>query len=294
MSGERRPYTIDRNLFPPALLAALEGITLPLFAIPQHSVGGAHHTRRIGDSIEFIDIRPYVSGDDVRSVDWSVYRRFRRLYVRRYESERSRDLLILLDTSASMGTPDSKFRCAQTLAGVVATIAGRANDRVAVLPFSDRLGVRGAGRTRGGIPVELLAYISQLRPGGGTHIGPAVRETGSKRPRGSALVLITDCLDGGGLAEALPAVRARGLELLVYHCLAPSDVAPPRRGVHRLVDVETGASRVLTVDRTVAREFETIAERWRGEIRRDVESVGGRYIYVRTDRPLIETVRRAG
>ncbi|MCG8478903.1 MAG: DUF58 domain-containing protein, partial [Spirochaetales bacterium] len=119
-------------------------------------------------------MRPYQSGDDLRMVDWSVYRRLGKLYVRRYQAEQSRVITVLLDTSASMGHPAERFRGAQLLAGAIAVVAARQLDRVAVMPFSEDLGERGARTRRGGLPTELLAYISTLRCAGRTALSSAM------------------------------------------------------------------------------------------------------------------------
>ena len=237
-------------------------------------------------------MRPYQTGDDLRMVDWSVYRRLGKLYVRRYQAEQSRVITVLLDVSLSMESPPERFRGAQLLAGAIAVVASRQLDRVAVMPFSHALGEMGARTQRGGLPTELLAYISALRCSGRTAIASAMGSAALSLPRGSTVVVITDCYDADGLHGGVSALTARHCETVVVHLVGRADREPPVRGSAVFEDVELGETREMYIDRRRQQDYRAALSDWIEELRGEVGLAGGRYLTVDYDDPVSDTIRR--
>ncbi len=237
-------------------------------------------------------MRPYQTGDDLRMVDWSVYRRLGKLYVRRYQAEQSRVITVLLDTSASMASPEERFRGAQLLAGAIAVVATRQLDRVAVMPFSEDLGERGARTQRGGLPTELLAYISTLKCAGRTAIASAMGSAALSSPRGATVVVVTDCYDADGLRDGVSALAARRCETVIVHLAGAADREPPVRGDAVLEDVELRETREVYVDERRRREYSAVFADWIDELRGEVGRAGGRYLTVDYTAPVEQTIRR--
>ena len=288
---------IDHDLFPHELLAALEPYRLPFRSRSLGRYAGLHRSRRFGDSLEFAELRPYLPGDDLRIVDWNAYRRLGKLFVRRYEAERNRYISILLDCSRSMGIPLQKFDAARRLAGAIAITAHRDLDHVRVVPFSDHIVEDHVRTARGGVPLELLAYLSTLTSGGDTSLRRAVRALPRACPRGSTVVIISDCFDDEGFGEGMEAITAHRIELFLIHLLAPNDLEPEGRGHYELVDVERGGVYPATIDRRTRLAYERTVERWCAAMREEIERSGGRYLRVVVGTPVpkvLEALTRAG
>lgn len=282
---------IDRRLFPPELFRELERFRLPFRSRPVGRYEGIHRSRRFGDSLEFAELRPYLPGDDLRSVDWNAYRRLGKLFVRRYEAERNRHISVLIDTSASMAVPPERFNAARRLAGAIAVVAHRELDHVRVFPFSDHLVEDHRRTARGGTPLELLAYLSALETGGETGLAPVLRALPAACPRGSAVVLISDCFDSAGPTEGLEAVAAHSIDLVCLHLLAPEESRIERGGRFDLVDSENGGTQTVTVDRRLREAYAREIDRWSAELSAELARVDARYLRVSSDTPVPEILR---
>lgn len=286
MESGSRVDAIDRELFPPELFLELERMRLPFRSQALGRYAGAHRSRRFGDSLEFAELRPYLPGDDLRSVDWNAYRRLGKLYVRRYEAERNRHISVLLDVSASMGIPSEKFDAARTLAGAVAVIARRELDHVRVIPFSDHLVEDHVRTARGGAPLELLAYVSALRTAGRTSLARVLRSLPAACPRGSVAVVISDCFDEQGPVAGLDAIAAHRIELVLIHLYVPEDSGVDGRRRIELVDSELGGAWPVTIDRRTREAYLAEFDRWSAELGAEIARVGGRYLRVTADTPV--------
>ena len=286
--------TIDRDLFPPELIASLAPYRLPFRSRALGRYAGHRRSRRHGDSLEFAGLRPYLPGDDLRIVDWNAYRRLGKLFVRQYEAERNRHISILLDCSGSMGVPHRKFDAARRLAGAIAITTHRDLDHVRVLPFSDHIVEDHVRTARGGVPLELLAYLSSLAPGGGTRLSEAIRVLPHACPRGSVVVIISDCFEDEGFEATMEAIAAHRIELFLLHLLALSDLEPEGRGHLELIDVERGGRCPATLDRTTRRAYALALERWSATIRKEVERIGGRYLRITVDDPVTGVLEELG
>lgn len=216
---------------------------------------GRHRSPSLGPSCEFADHRPYLPGDDLRSVDWKVAARRDRLMVRRQHEERDLPLCLLLDTSASMdwGTP-SKRAWAELAVAALAVHALLQGDRV-------RLGAGAAGEVRWfdqlagpAGPGEACRRLESLAWGGAGDPAALLAAAGARLRRRALVVLVSDLLcEPAGLAPALGALAARGHEVAVLHILHPDEVALPADwGLCRLDDPE-GREPARLVDTAAAK-----------------------------------------
>lgn len=266
----------DPHLFDPQFFASLERHAVTLGRRSRAGSVGRHASRSRGESFEFSELRPYEAGDDLRTVDWNAYRRFRRLLVRQYHAEQQRDITILLDASASMAHDAALFNAARRFAGAIAVVAARGNDRVAVARFSSTVAAEVARTRRGGLPREILAYLSDTIAAGPTDIAAALRTVAGVIRRGSATVVVSDFLD-----EALPEV---GITALVQRevdvvCLHVAPESPERlRGALTLRDVESSAELERVLDRRSRGRLARERVAWGEEVRRRLVGRGARYV----------------
>jgi uncharacterized protein (DUF58 family) len=265
---------------------------------------GERRSTRRGQGVEFADYRDYTPGDDPRRVDWKSYARLDRPYVRLYEEEEDLSVSLLLDGSASMGwgaeegEGSERWRTALALARALGAVALLGGDLLggALLREGKVAAAWALSRGRASVP-RWEGWLAGLETGGPTELGPALRAYASRRGRPGLVLLLTDGYDPQGLESGVAALAGRGHEVALLHILTPAELAPDLEGDLRLVDVEGGEKREVTVDGGALAAYEERLAGWRAELRALLGRHGGRYVLLRTDLPvrrlLLEELRRA-
>lgn len=250
------------TLFDEAFLRKLERLVLLAKRVPPGLHRGERHTRRVGSGGEFADHREYVPGDDLRRLDWNLYGRLERPFVRLFDEDEELPFYLLVDTSASMGAgAPSKLRLAQELAAAIAYIGLAQLDLVSLYPLPEENGP-GLGPVRGKGHVHLLLRaLAGLRPSGSTGMGAAIGRFLVRHRRRGVAVLLSDLYDPSGHEEALDRLRHARFEPVVVQISAPEERRPPLGGDLVLVDVETGEERAMTITAGVKQEYERRFER---------------------------------
>jgi len=238
---------------------------------------GEHTTPRRGRGLEFADFRRYGAGDDFRHIDWNIFSRLDRLFVKLYACEEDITLHVLLDASASMGFGQPvKFDHARRIAAALACIGLNNLDRVSLTAFAAGLGASLPGlRTRRDV-ATLLAFLSALPCAGATRYASSLRDFAARARGPAVVVVISDLLAGDDLDTGIDALRARGHDVALVQLLAEEEIAPMLDGPLRLVDAEDGTLLRVSVDealralyqRQLARRLERIEHACR---RRSVE-----------------------
>ena len=249
-------------LFDSAFLAKLE----QLYLLSKKLFRGAHRaerrSRQIGSSLEFADYRNYTLGDDLRSIDWNIYGRLDRLFVKLFEQEQDLDISFLLDASASMHwTPEgsdrlSKFDQARRITASLAYI-GLANlDRVNVHYFASRL-EQDLGLCRGKSQFHKVLDFLRDAPAleGETHLLPCMRTFAQRMKRRGLVFVLSDLFDPQGVEEALALLRYQQFEVHVIHVLDPAELRPTATGDLRLVESETGEAYEVTTSEVLLRRY---------------------------------------
>ena len=210
--------------------------------------GGRRSVKR-GQSVEFADYREYALGDDLRQLDWNVYARLEKLFVKLFIEEEDVTVTLLLDASASMasGRPE-KLLFAKRAAAALGYIALASEDRVTVSVMAGRAsrrrnGLRGSGRV-----FRLLSDLSAVEPATGpTDLVAAARHAAAQLTGRGVVVLLSDLLDPAA-DRVIRELAATGSELVIIHVLSPDELDPALEGDLRLVDSETGESVDVTAD----------------------------------------------
>ena len=249
-------------LFDSAFLTKLE----QLYLLSKKLFRGAHRaerkSRQTGSSLEFADYRNYSAGDDLRSIDWNIYGRLDRLFVKLYEQEQDLHIYLLLDASASMrwSPPNlsSKLDQARRIAASLAYI-GLANlDRVNVLWFADLL-LGDMGLTRGKSQFhKVLGYLERAPSPNGASTGllSSARAFAQRMKRRGLVFLISDLFDPAGYEEALALLRYHQFEVHVIQTLDPAELRPRESGDLRLIEAETGEIFEVTASEALLRRYE--------------------------------------
>lgn len=237
-------------------LAQLERLALLSRRAFRGRVKGERRSPRKGMSVEFSDYRQYGVGDDLRYVDWNIYGRLERLYVKLFVDEEDLCLHLLLDASGSMafGRP-SKLEFGVRLAAALGFVGLVSLERVGVAVLRERV-AEGWSPTRGRTQVlPMMEFLARVRGGGLTGLNAGLEAYALRSREPGLAVLVSDLLDPAGYERGLKALLERRFDLHLIHLLAPEEMTPEVAGDLRLLDAETGELRDLTLDAEALREY---------------------------------------
>jgi uncharacterized protein (DUF58 family) len=259
---------IDRQtLFAPEFLTQLERLSLASRRIFRGRVKGERRSPRRGHSVEFCDYRAYGVGDDLRYVDWNIYRRLERLLLKVFTAEEEMNIYLLLDTSRSMaeGMP-AKIDYAKKVAAALGYIGLKNLDRVGGASFSRRLHAPlTLGRGRKQI-LNLFSFLTRLSCADETNLRAAIHAFTNLFPHPGFVVIVSDLFDPAGWRPALEELAAKRYQLLVIHIVGEQELHPKARGDVALVDVEVGRERKFFLDEDLVRRFQAELESYFKEI----------------------------
>ena len=237
------------TLLDPAFLRRLDTLTLRSRRIYRGMLRGERRSRTMGRGVEFADYRPYQVGDDFRYVDWNIYSRLDRLFIKLFSEEEDINVHLFVDASLSMdwGEP-SKLAYAVRLAAAIGYVGLHALDRVGAVVFSDRAQATLAPHRGRGQTLRLFEFLAGIRGGGASDLRATMREYVYRTRRRGLLILISDLWMPDGYEEGLKLAQYHRFEPFVIHVVSEDEITPPVRGEARLVDVETGTATEVTID----------------------------------------------
>ena len=290
------------SLLPPQLLRRLEQFQLLAARRAKSSAKGERRSRSRGQSVEFADYRNYAHGDDFRYLDWNLYGRLDRLFVKLYEEERELPVRIFLDASESMtfGEP-RKFDFARQVAAAIGYVALCGFDRVSVIPFPDGgtaggkgdsgkavgsdAAARGALRSVRGKRSSLafLQNLSALTAAGAADLNQALRRGALEARQAGVAIVLSDFLDPAGYEPGLNALIGRGFQISVVQVLAPDELAPATYGDLRLVDSETGRLQEVTFGRFRLKAYQQTVQNFIQRLREFCQPRGIHFFQVSSD-----------
>src|SRR3954471_20928067 len=260
-------------LLTPELLRRLEQFQLLAARRAKSAARGERRSKARGQSVEFADYRNYVPGDDFRYLDWNLYGRLEKLFIKLYEEERELPVRIFLDASESMafGEP-RKFDFARQVAAAVGYVALCGFDRVSVVPFpehQEEASARGALRAVRGRKSSLGFFqnLNQLSAGEPANFNAALRRGALEARQAGVAVVLSDFLDPEGYEPGLTALVGRGFHVNVVQILAPDELSPTSFGDLRLVDSETGGMQEVTFGRYRMKSYQLTVQNFLQRLR---------------------------
>lgn len=262
----------DKPLFDEQTLRKLERLTILANRVRAGAIKGERRSTKRGTSIEFADYRPYVRGDDLRRMDWNIYARLQRPFIKLLEDEEDLAVHLILDASASMDWPRTgardqhKFLYARRLVAGLAYIALGGGDQVSIAAVrSDGAMLWGPWRGRGRM-LDLLSWLGALHTRGPVRLNEALTDYARRVARAGVCVVVSDLMSAEGCEAGLRALQGRGHELTLIQVLSPDEVDPVLTGDLKLIDVETGIAQEVTVDETMKRLYVRRLQAWQAEI----------------------------
>ncbi len=282
--------------FDEATLRKISHLTLVASRIRAGAMKGGRRSARRGSSVEFADYRNYVPGDDLRRLDWNIYARLDKPFIKLLEEEEDLAVYILIDGSRSMDWGEggqNKFQYALKLAAALGAMTLTTGDLLCVACLQDgRIGAE-FGPTRGGVALpRLFRFLESLRAGGKTNLNESLRAYSVKPRRAGLLILLSDLLAEEGCEAGLRQLLARGHEAALIHILSPDEVVPPLAGDLQLLDVETNAAQDVSLDGGLRNLYAAQVRAWIQSTQDVCRKRGVKYLNLTTDYEWTQAVLR--
>lgn len=281
------------ELFPGDFIQGLNGLRIVARRVPRGGRHAEHPAREAGSGVEFRDYRPYVPGDDLRRVDWSLYRRFERLFLRLADEVRDFPLYLLVDLSTSAWVAEPpRATAARRAAAVLAAVSLSQLDPVSVQPFGAELApALPAVSGQRGLP-RVLEFLEDCRPLGGTDFRTSFAHFGARRLREGLLVVISDFFDPAGIEAVTAALSPLRHRLLLVRLVRDADREPTLGGDVRLRDCESGTTVDVSVTERVLERYREAYRRFDGGLRDFVASRAAGLFDLDVDAPVIPQFER--
>ncbi len=285
------PNELDPTVFDEGFLRQLERLGVLMKQPVRGGLKGGRRSVKRGQSVEFADYRDYALGDDLRQLDWNVYARLEKLFVKLFIEEEDVTITFLLDASPSMafGRPQ-KLLFAKRAAAALGYIALSGEDRVVLATLTGRTARRQSGLRGSGRVFRLLANLSGIRPAEGpTDLVASARHAAALLRGRGVIVLISDLLDPGA-DRVIRELAATGSELIVLHALSPEELDPQLEGDLKLVDSESGERIDVTVDLATIDDYKARLAAWQEGLADLAAKRRASYVPLSTDTPLADLV----
>jgi uncharacterized protein (DUF58 family) len=279
----------------PAVLAGISSLDLLAKTVVDGFVAGLHRSPDFGFSQEFAEYRAYVPGDDLRHVDWNLFARTERCYLKRYRGETNSQLVVLLDASNSMqytSGPPKKMDYARFIAASLFYLAIRnQRDAAGLIVFDDEVREYVRPSTRQGQLARLFAGLEQAEPRARTDFGKPLRHFQNLLHRRGIAIVISDFYEEPEkIVHAIEPLRFHGNDVVLFHILDPEEIRPVLKGPALLVDLETEQEMEVIPEYTKA-TYRAKMEAHIEQLRSRTRGAGMDYRLLVTDQPLDEALR---
>ncbi len=280
------PETARVSLLDPDFLHKLEQLELVSRKIFVGRMKGERKSKRRGSSVEFADHRNYSVGDDLRHIDWNVYGRLDKLFLKLFLEEEDLHFYTLLDTSLSMDFGDpTKLQYGKQVAAALSFVGLVNHDRVVLDTFSTTL-QSGLSSIRGRSQMyRVVQYLDALRASGSSDLTAAARSFAIKHAGKGIVVVISDFLDKRGYQDALRYLLARNMDIYVVHVLSQEEVEPELVGDLRLVDAEDEDFAEITISAPLLKRYKDTLNGFVGGLKEWCTRRGITYIFTTNQNP---------
>ncbi|HEY0874647.1 MAG TPA: DUF58 domain-containing protein [Vicinamibacterales bacterium] len=280
----------DLRFLDPGIIARLGTMELKARTVVEGFLAGLHRSPFKGFSVEFAEYRQYLPGDDLNTLDWKVYARTDRHYVKKFEEETNLECHLLLDQSASMtyrgAAPMSKLEYGSVLAASLAFLMNRQRDATGLIAFDEQIRFRLPAASRPGHLNALLLALERLEGGRRSNVGRPMHQLAEALLKRSLVVVISDLLDDPEpVIKGLRHLKFRGTDVVVFQVLDPNELTFPFKGSAKFTDVETAEEVVADPARArtdYLRELAGLTLRYD----RDLRGAGIDYVQLDTSQPL--------
>lgn len=273
----------------PEVIRNIARLDLRARFIVEGLLSGLHASPFQGFSVEFSEHRRYEPGDDPRDIDWQVYARTDRIYIKRYQAETNITGYLLMDLSRSMGYTWrqnlTKFDYAICLAAAISYLMIHQQDPVGLMTFDEELRASLPARSRRSHLADILAVLQQCKPSGSSLIAENLRRAASMIRHRSLMMIMSDLLaDPDEILQAVRALRFRGHDVILFHILDEAEVTFPFTGSVDLLEPESDDNEIVDAS-SVRADYLQALDDLRTQYRTTCQSVGADYVPLDTSMP---------
>lgn len=289
-----RPSSSDKRALPaaqadPLAVMRIKDLQLRAKAVVEGFYNGLHRSPFHGFSVEFSEYRPYTVGDDLRGLDWKLFARSDRHYIKKFEDETNRRCYLVLDQSQSMGFGSldySKIEYARTLVATLAYYLTLQRDSVGLMTFDEAIGDFISARNRPGHLRQVFVALSREIRGSGTDLDVPLRQIASLIRRRGLVVLVSDLLAPvESLRTNLAYLRSRGHEVMILRIIDPAETQLQIQSPSMIIDMESGKE--IYIDPEAARlDYVSRFEDHGRQIQSICDSLGVDFFPITTDQPM--------
>ena len=271
----------------PSLLARISDLALLARTVVDGFMHGQHRSLRKGSSLDFAEHRSYQPGDDLRRIDWRVYGRTDRFYIKQYEADTNASVLFALDQSSSMdfgSGPVTKFEYARFLIASLAWLSQQQGDRVGLATFTgDLLDVVPPSVRH----LQLILHtLGRVKAKGVSQLVEAIGRVGVLTKRTGILVLVTDCYErADAIGRAIDALRTRGHDVIIFHVVDPAELSLPGDLPATFEDAESGTLLPLRPGE-LRTKYQELLTAHHSALTRRIAAAGADYVRLNTSEPL--------
>lgn len=290
---------MSEPLLTPEVTRRLEQLSIVSRKMSTGRLKGERRSRRRGTSNDFADYRNYVAGDDLRYLDWKIYGRLERLFLKLFLEEEDLKVSILLDTSESMafGNPE-KLLYAKRVAAAIGYICLCKMDSLTVHTFNAQLDAP-FGPKRGKVnAARYFQYLESAAAASETRLTDVLKRFAQAHRGRGIVIVISDFLDFEGFQSGLSHLFARNFEVLGVHVLSPEELKPDLKGDVRLVDAELGVSTDVSMGPRIEDVYDRTLKTFCNELKSYIVNRGGYYVLSSTETPfdrlVLDVLRRRG
>jgi uncharacterized protein (DUF58 family) len=284
-----------RKYLDPVAVSKLQNMQLRARLVVEGMFTGFHKSPYKGHSTDFAEYRKYTRGDEIKNIDWKVFAKVDRYYVKEFEEETSLSAWLILDTSASMtyrSTGVSKLEYGSYIAAALMYLMMKQQDSAGLVTFAE--GIRDVIPPRRGSTHlnRMLQYLEEIQPGGETRISAILSQMGDRLRKRGLLVVLSDLLDEPRpILDALKVLRGMKNEVLVFHILDHEEIEFPFTQLMEFEDLETGTKLKVDCD-SIRRTYRKKLEEFTDFFKTEGPSAGIDYLRVDTSRPFHEVLVR--
>ena len=273
----------------PKVLIKIQNLELVARTVVEGFVQGLHRSPYMGFSVDFAAYREYQPGDEIRRIDWNVYSRSDKLYVKLYEGETNTRVLVMLDISGSMnyGSADvKKIDYARILAACLTYFAHHQRDGVGLLTFDTQIRAHIPSSRRRGQLLTILAEIDRIQPSEQTEFRKPLRFLAEYLTRRGVIVIISDLYDEpDNIIAGLKALKAKGNDIIIFHIMDNFELTFPFEEMAQFEDMET-RKKLHVIPEYLRKQYLVILNEHMERIRKELSGSRIDYCLMDTSKPL--------
>lgn len=281
------------NFLDPTVLAGLDNLELRARVVVEGFLSGLHRSPHRGFSVEFNDYRHYYRGDDMRHIDWKLYARSEKFYIKQYEDETNVRCMVVLDTSASMAYSSggtSKLEYGVTLASALAYFINRQRDAVGLITYDDKVNDYLPAKCRQPHLMRILRTLARVKAGKKTDAIKPLTDLAATLNKKSMVMLITDMLDDEErLIKTLQNLRGMGNDVIVFHVMDDAELNFTFNEASEFVDMESDET-FITTPAAIRKDYLENLNEFLSYCKKQCQSSGVDYCLLNTSEPLDEAL----